>query len=112
MAFVFLEQAEGDSTSNTKRLSHFILESNSAKGIIKEQDFSYDGQVIASPFAHGVRLLTFFNNSGQNTTSQLQELRYLICHKHAVCTSRFSPTHMMLATGCLGGKVVFYEPRL
>ena len=44
---------------NIPRLTHFIEESNTGKGFIKEQSFSPCGRFLASPFGYGVRLLAF-----------------------------------------------------
>lgn len=59
----------GDSDSNSsssnvapqvyRRLTHYIEEPTAGRGFIKEQSFSSDGRLIASPFGHGVRLLAF-----------------------------------------------------
>lgn len=42
-----------------RRLTHYIEEANVGRGFIKEQSFSFDGRLIASPFGFGVRLLAF-----------------------------------------------------
>jgi len=44
---------------STSRMSHFIRDSTSLRGIIKEFDISPDGRVIASPYDTTVRLLAF-----------------------------------------------------
>ena len=44
---------------NISRLTHYIEESNTGKGFIKEQSFSPCGRFLASPFGYGVRLLGF-----------------------------------------------------
>ena len=44
---------------NIPRLTHYIEESNTGKGFIKEQSFSPCGRFLASPFGYGVRLLAF-----------------------------------------------------
>ena len=41
------------------RLTHYIEESNTGRGFIKEVSFSGDGRVICSPFGYGFRLLGF-----------------------------------------------------
>merc|ERR1712058_163563 len=65
---------------NVPRLTHYIEESNQGKGFIKELSFSPDGRFIASPFAHGVRLLAF------------------------------SPCHWVMVTGCLSGRISWHQP--
>jgi len=44
---------------NVSRLTHYLEESNTGKGYIKEVCFSPDGRVICSPFGFGLRLLAF-----------------------------------------------------
>ena len=93
------------------------MESGSAHGVIKEQSFSPDGHVIASPFAHGARILAFDPGWSQwrredSKAKFLSEVKFLLGHQMPVCCSKFSPNHMLLATGCLGGKIVFHEPKL
>lgn len=41
------------------RMTHFIKDSSSMRGIIKEFDISPDGRIIASPYDSTVRLLAF-----------------------------------------------------
>ena len=100
-----------------RRLSHYILESDSGRGFIKEGNFSPDGRVIASPFAHGARLLAFDSDccswKKESEVKVLSEVKFLLGHKMPVCCCKFSPNHnMLLATGCLGGKIAFHEPKL
>jgi WD repeat-containing protein 32 len=103
-------------TGNGRRLSHDIEESDSGRGFIKELSFSHDGRVIASPFAHGARLLAFDSGCSQwrkeSEVKTLSEIKFLLGHPMAVCCSKFSPNHMLLATGCLAGRIVLHEPKL
>ena len=56
-----LQTGEIDPTSrfriygNVPRLTHFLEESNTGKGFIKEISFSHDGRVLCSPFDNGFR---------------------------------------------------------
>ena len=89
-----------------------------ARGYIKEHCFSSDGRIICSPFGNSARILSFspecdeLSSCVHDTPSELCDLKTLISHKHAVVTCRFSPTHLLLSMGCLGGKVSFYQPKL
>ncbi len=40
---------------NRKRLTHYIRESNSGRGFIKEVSFSHDGRILCSPYEQGFR---------------------------------------------------------
>lgn len=114
----FAEHRVGEATSSLRRLTHSIQEPNVAKGYIKEHCFSRDGRVICSPFGNSARILSFnsqcdeLSSCSRNIPSELCDLKTLISHKHAVVTCRFSPKHLLLSLGCLGGKVSFYEPKL
>jgi len=101
---------------NVARLTHFIEESNTGKGFIKEQCFSPCGRLIASPFGFGVRLLGF-NSQCQDLSScvpeepvRLYEVGTKMGHQEVVLSSAFSPTHWLLATGCLSGRLVWHQP--
>jgi len=103
---------------NVSRLTHFIEESNTGKGFIKEQSFSPCGRFIASPFGYGVRLLGF-SESGSDLSGcvptepvRLYELGTKLGHNEVVLSSAFSPCHWLLATGCLSGRIVWHQPVL
>jgi len=103
---------------NVKRLTHYIEESNTGKGFIKEQSFSPCGRFIASPFGYGVRLLGF-SEKGTDLSScvpsepvRLYELGTKLGHNEVVLSSAFSPCHWLLATGCLSGRIVWHQPVL
>jgi len=103
---------------NIKRLTHYIEESNTGKGFIKEQSFSPCGRFIASPFGYGVRLLGF-SEKGTDLSScvpsepvRLYELGTKLGHNEVVLSSAFSPCHWLLATGCLSGRIVWHQPVL
>jgi len=103
---------------NVKRLTHFIEESNTGKGFIKEQSFSPCGRFIASPFGYGVRLLGFSENGSDLSSCvpkepvRLYELGTKLGHNEVVLSSAFSPCHWLLATGCLSGRIVWHQPVL
>ncbi|KAF7997091.1 hypothetical protein HCN44_005368 [Aphidius gifuensis] len=103
---------------NMSRLTHFIEEPNVGSGYIKELCFSSDGRLICSPFGYGIRLLSFSNEceelsnyvAGNNEPTQLHELATNISHSHTVLSTKFSPRHCLLVSGCLGGKIVWHQP--
>ncbi|XP_063080097.1 DDB1- and CUL4-associated factor 10 isoform X2 [Engraulis encrasicolus] len=98
------------------RLSHYIEEANVGRGYIKELCFSPDGRLICSPYGYGVRLLAFDERCGELAdclparTALLREVRSVYSHSDVVLTSKFSPTHCQLASGCLSGRVALYQP--
>lgn len=99
------------------RLTHYIEEANVGRGYIKELCFSPDGRLICSPYGYGVRLLAFDENCGELDdcmpvqTSCLREIRSIYSHSDVVLTTKFSPTHCQLASGCLSGRVALYQPK-
>ncbi|XP_069695745.1 DDB1- and CUL4-associated factor 10 homolog [Periplaneta americana] len=102
---------------NVKRLTHYIEEPNVGKGFIKELCFSADGRLICSPFGYGVRLLAFSPECAELSTCvppkppvQLYELATNVCHADIVVSTKFSPQHCLLVSGCLSGKIVWHQP--
>ncbi|XP_064191344.1 DDB1- and CUL4-associated factor 10 [Anguilla rostrata] len=99
------------------RLTHYIEEANVGRGYIKELCFSPDGRLICSPYGYGVRLLAFDGSCGElwdcrrAETSRLREVRSIHSHSDVVLTTKFSPTHCQLASGCLSGQVSLYQPK-
>ncbi|KAM9786704.1 DDB1- and CUL4-associated factor 10 [Syngnathus typhle] len=99
------------------RLTHFIEEANVGRGYIKELCFSPDGRLICSPYGYGVRLLAFDDSCGELAdcvpveTACLREVRSIYSHSDVVLTTKFSPTHCQLASGCLSGRVALYQPK-
>lgn len=99
------------------RLTHYIEEANVGRGYIKELCFSPDGRLICSPYGYGVRLLAFDERCGELAdclpvqTSCLREIRSIYSHSDVVLTTKFSPTHCQLASGCLSGRVALYQPK-
>ncbi|XP_062851176.1 DDB1- and CUL4-associated factor 10 isoform X2 [Trichomycterus rosablanca] len=98
------------------RLTHYIEEANVGRGYIKELCFSPDGRLICSPYGYGVRLLAFDERCAELEecvpvqTAVLREVRSIYSHSDVVLTSKFSPTHCQLASGCLSGRVALYQP--
>ncbi|XP_053476968.1 DDB1- and CUL4-associated factor 10 [Ictalurus furcatus] len=98
------------------RLTHYIEEANVGRGYIKELCFSPDGRLICSPYGYGVRLLAFDEHCAEleecvpERTALLREVRSIYSHSDVVLTSKFSPTHCQLASGCLSGRVALYQP--
>ncbi|XP_020281706.1 DDB1- and CUL4-associated factor 10 [Pseudomyrmex gracilis] len=103
---------------NTPRLTHYIEEPNVGSGYIKELCFSADGRLICSPFGYGVRLLAFSSDCAElsncvppaNESVQLHELATHIGHSDIVVSTKFSPKHYLLVSGCLSGKIVWHQP--
>lgn len=103
---------------NTPRLTHYIEEPNVGSGYIKELCFSADGRLICSPFGYGVRLLAFSSDCAElsncvppaNVSVQLHELATSISHSDIVVSTKFSPRHCLLVSGCLSGKIVWHQP--
>lgn len=102
---------------NVRRLTHYVEEPHSrlTQGFIKELCFSSDGRVLCSPFGYGARLLGFGAAGAEphwtREPERLFEIATTAGHERAVVTARFSPTDYLLATGCLGGRVVWHQPR-
>ncbi|XP_001606470.2 DDB1- and CUL4-associated factor 10 [Nasonia vitripennis] len=103
---------------NMPRLTHYIEEPNIGKGYIKELCFSADGRLICSPFGKGLRLLAFSNQCQEladcipspSESSQLVEVASSYSHEDIVVSTKFSPRHCLLVSGCLSGKIVWYQP--
>lgn len=103
---------------NTPRLTHYIEEPNVGSGYIKELCFSADGRLICSPFGYGVRLLAFSSDCTElsncvpppNESVQLHELATSPSHSDIVVSTKFSPRHCLLVSGCLSGKIVWHQP--
>ncbi|KAJ7424194.1 DDB1- and CUL4-associated factor 10 [Willisornis vidua] len=99
------------------RLTHCIEEANVGRGYIKELCFSPDGRMISSPHGFGIRLLGFDAQCRELVdclpceASPLREIRSLYSHSDVVLTTKFSPTHCQIASGCLSGRVSLYQPK-
>lgn len=104
---------------NVSRLTHYIQESNVGKGFIKELCFSADGRLICSPFGYGVRLLAFSEECSELSSCvpkegpiKLHEIGAKACHTNLVVSTKFSPRHCLLVSGCLTGRIVWHQPVL
>lgn len=103
---------------NIPRLTHYIQEPNVGPGFIKELCFNSDGRLICSPFAHGVRLMMFDQNCSELSTCVQDNPQILYdvstskCHANCVLSTKFSPTHCLLVSGCRNGKIVWHQPVL
>lgn len=99
------------------RLTHCIEEANVGRGYIKELCFSPDGRMISSPHGFGIRLLGFDAHCSElvdclpKEAGPLKEIRCLYSHNDVVLTTKFSPTHCQIASGCLSGRVSLYQPK-
>ncbi|XP_060805266.1 DDB1- and CUL4-associated factor 10 [Amyelois transitella] len=104
---------------NRERLLYFIEETNEGKGFIKELCYSADGRLVCSPFGRGMRLLAL-NEDCSELSHCVQAFKgpvpmvdvgqSLGIHQDLVVSSKFNPRYHMLVTGCLEGKIVWYEP--
>ncbi|KAK7076261.1 DDB1- and CUL4-associated factor 10 [Halocaridina rubra] len=103
---------------NIPRLTHYIQEVNVGRGFIKELCFNSDGRLICSPYAHGVRLMMFdkycseLSTCVQENPQTLYDVSTSTCHSNCVVSTKFSPTHCLLVSGCLNGKIVWHQPVL
>lgn len=103
---------------NTPRLTHYIEEPNVGSGFIKELCFSADGRLICSPYAYGLRLLSFSGDCAElsncvppaNESVKLHEIAIIGSHNDIVVSTKFSPRHYLLVSGCLSGKIVWHQP--
>lgn len=99
------------------KLTHYIEEANVGRGYIKELCFSPDGRLICSPYGYGIRLMAFDDQCSElvdclpKESSCLKEIRSIYSHSDVVLTTKFSPTHCQLASGCLSGRVSLYQPK-
>ncbi|KAM8965499.1 DDB1- and CUL4-associated factor 10-like [Sarcophilus harrisii] len=99
------------------RLTHYIEETNVSSGYVKELCFSPDGRLISSPHGYGIRLLGFdtqcheFFHCLSPRARPLKEIHSLYSHNDMVLTTKFSPTHCQIASGCLSGLVSLYQPK-
>lgn len=104
---------------NVRRMLYSIEQPNKGRGLIKEECFSSCGRLICSPYGSGFRLLAFSPDClelphalmQQNESHKLTELKYFKRHKDIVVSTRFSPTQPLLASGCLQGQIIWYQPR-
>ncbi|XP_063628079.1 DDB1- and CUL4-associated factor 10 isoform X2 [Cydia splendana] len=104
---------------NRDRLLYYIEETNEGKGFIKELCYSADGRLVCSPFGCGMRLLALDDRCGElshcveNFTGPRPMVdvgQSLGHHQDLVVSCKFSPRYHLLVTGCLEGKIVWYEP--
>jgi len=100
------------------RLLFHIEEPNVGLGFIKEQSFSPDGRVLASPFGNCVRLLGFNKPCHElcdcvpPSVQPLAEIVVMGSMNSIVLSSTFSPTQPIIAAGCRDGTIAFCTPTL
>lgn len=101
------------------RLLHYAQEPNRGRGWIKELCFSTDGRLVCSPLERGVRLLAFDPDIRElsdcvpaTPPRPLVHVLTNVSHSNYVVSTKFSPTHFLLASGCLNGQVCFHQPVL
>ena len=80
---------------------------------------SADGRLIISPYRNGVRLLSFSPDCATlphclgDKPRVLHTLASLDrCHAGTVVSTRCSPTHSLIVTGCMLGRLVWHQPVL
>ncbi|XP_022106729.1 DDB1- and CUL4-associated factor 10-like [Acanthaster planci] len=111
-------ETTGSSTQPAKRLMYYTREPTDGRGYIKELSVSPDGRLICSSYGFGIRLLAFDDHSSElcdiqpQAVRELRQVKFLVRHKSTVLTSRFSPTHCLLVSGSMCGRVAFYQPKL
>ena len=104
--------------TNSKRLIGFAEECNVGRGFIKEVGFSADGRLICSPFGFGLRLFGFDSHCNElcdcvpSSPVKLYEITCSLAHVNCVVATKFSPTHNLVVSGCLDGKIAFHQPVL
>lgn len=105
--------------STQARLLYYAQEPNRGRGWIKELCFSTDGRLVCSPLERGVRLLAFDSEFRElsDCTPHLpaRPLVHVLTntsHSNYVVSTKFSPTHCLLVSGCLNGQVCFHQPTL
>lgn len=105
--------------SATQRLLFYAQELNRGRGWIKELCFSTDGRLVCSPLERGVRLLAFDADLRElcdcvpkSPPKPLVHVLTNTSHSNYVVSTKFSPTHCLLASGCLNGQVCFHRPAL
>lgn len=109
---------QGKVHQNEPRLVAYAEEPNVGRGFIKELCFSTDGRLICSPFGFGVRLMAFDPHCNElcdcvpNLPVKLYEVTTVLSHTNNVVTTKFSPTHCTLVSGCLNGRITFCQPVL
>ena len=110
--------SRGSSTQPAKRLLYYTREPTDGRGYIKELSVSPDGRLLCSSYGYGIRLLAFDDRCSElcdiqpQAVGELQQVKFLVQHKSTVLTSRFSPTHCLLVSGSMCGRVAFYQPKL
>ncbi|XP_047994468.1 DDB1- and CUL4-associated factor 10 homolog [Leguminivora glycinivorella] len=104
---------------NRERLLYYVEETNEGKGFIKELCYSADGRLVCSPFGCGMRLLALNERCGElshcvegfsGPKPMVDVGQSLGHHQDLVVSCKFSPRYHLLVTGCLEGKIVWYEP--
>ena len=101
-----------------RRLLFHSGEPNVGQGYIKEQSFSPDGRIIASPFANCVRLLAFDSECHElcdavpEKPRPLRQVALVAGNKSSVLTSTFSPVQLLYAAGAEDGSISFCSPKL
>uniref|UniRef100_L7MAA8 Putative wd repeat domain 32 n=1 Tax=Rhipicephalus pulchellus TaxID=72859 RepID=L7MAA8_RHIPC len=105
--------------ASQSRLLHYAQEPNRGRGWIKELCFSTDGRLVCSPLERGVRLLAFDSDFRElsdcvplSPPRPLVHVLTNVSHYNYVVSTKFSPTHFLLASGCLNGQVCFHQPVL
>lgn len=100
------------------RLLFYSEEPNIGRGFIKEQSFSSDGRVLASPFGNCVRLLAFNSHCSElcdcvpAKPTKLTQVAMTVEQKSSILASTFSPNHCLFVAGARDGSISFCSPKL
>lgn len=117
-SFTSHRRRRSDFSISDPRLLFYSEEPNVVRGFIKEQSFSPDGRIIASPCGNHVRLLAFDPNCSEicddipTSPRQLEEVGQCARMDDCVLTSTFSPVDCMFVAGSRNGSVIFSRPVL
>ncbi|XP_077495418.1 DDB1- and CUL4-associated factor 10-like [Amblyomma americanum] len=101
------------------RLLYYSQEPNCGMVWTEQLCFSTDGRLVCSPLQRGVRLLAFDADLRELSDCAptlpprpLVPVLTNVSHSNYVVSTNFSPTHFLLASGCLSGQVCFHQPVL
>jgi len=98
----------------TDRFSHvsFCCSLKHAKSIFRLLAFSADCRELCDCEVAERPAAASFSRQKPYAPKELVETGVSVSHSNVVLCSKFSPTHLLLASGCLGGHVSFYQPVL
>ncbi|KAK7788624.1 hypothetical protein R5R35_008118 [Gryllus longicercus] len=110
---------KGQVSPSISRLTHYSETHSSEIWYNEELCFSPDGRLLCTPFSTGIKLHTFspqcfgqFISWPGGSPIPLHEFATYISHESVVISTKFSPRHCLIASGCLRGKINWYQPGL